>query len=84
MGSLLPCYTMPEQYYTFSYSDYVVVEKLVQGAGTTSPLQTDSVTVHYQGRLLPSASYARGYIFDQSYAGTFDPEYSYTDKVVGS
>jgi FKBP-type peptidyl-prolyl cis-trans isomerase FklB len=71
--SLLPCYTMPEQYYTFSYSDYVVVEKLVQGAGTTSPLQTDSVTVHYQGRLLPSASYARGYIFDQSYAGTFDP-----------
>ena len=71
--SLLPCYTMPEEYYTFGYSDYVVVEKLEQGGGSTSPFLTDSVTVHYQGRLLPSASYARGYIFDQSYAGTFDP-----------
>lgn len=71
--SLLPCYTMPEEYYTFGYSDYVVVEKLEQGGGSTSPFLTDSVTVHYQGRLLPSASYSRGYIFDQSYAGTFDP-----------
>ena len=71
--SLLPCYTMPEEYYTFGYSDYVVVEKLEQGGGSTSPFLTDSVTVHYQGRLLPSASYSRGYIFDQSYSGTFAP-----------
>ena len=35
-------------------------------------LLTDSVTVHYTGRLLPSASYPQGYQFDSSYAGTFD------------
>ena len=70
---LYPCFTMPEEYYTFSYSDYVVAEKLEQGYGTTSPLQTDSVEVHYVGRLLPSPSYPQGFVFDRSFAGTFDP-----------
>jgi FKBP-type peptidyl-prolyl cis-trans isomerase FklB len=70
---IIPCYTMPDEGYKLNYYDNIVVEKLEQGSGTTSPLQTDSVTVHYQGRLLPSASYSRGYIFDQSYSGTFDP-----------
>ena len=45
---LYPCFTMPEEYYTFSYSDYVVAERLEQGYGTTSPLQTDSVEVHFE------------------------------------
>ena len=57
----------------FGYSDYVVAEKLEQGSGTTSPLQTDSVEVHYAGRLLPSLSYPQGYQFDSSFSGTFDP-----------
>lgn len=70
---LYPCYTMPEVGYTLNYYDYVVAEKLEQGSGTTSPLLTDSVEVHYSGRLLPSASYPKGYQFDSSYAGTFDP-----------
>lgn len=70
---LIPCYTMPEVGYTLNYYDYVVAEKLEQGSGTTSPLLTDSVEVHYSGRLLPSASYPKGYQFDSSYAGTFDP-----------
>ena len=71
--SLLPCYTLPDNGYAFGYSDYVVAEKLEQGSGTTSPLQTDSVEVHYAGRLLPSLSYPQGYQFDSSFSGTFDP-----------
>ena len=29
--------------------------------------------VHYQGRLIPSPTYPKGYLFDSSYSGTFDP-----------
>ena len=78
---LLPCYTLPDKGYTLGYSDYVVVEKLVQGSGTTSPLQTDSVKVHYSGHLLPSLSYPKGYPFDQSYPGTYDPETATPSKL---
>ena len=35
--SLYPCYTLPDKGYSFGYSDYIVVEKLEQGSGTTSP-----------------------------------------------
>jgi FKBP-type peptidyl-prolyl cis-trans isomerase FklB len=70
---VFPCYTLPEIGYTPNYFDYVVVEKLTQGSGTTSPLQSDSVEVHYCGRLLPSRSYPQGFLFDKSYDGNFDP-----------
>ena len=71
---VIPCYTMPNEGYILSYFDYIVAEKLEQGSGKTSPLQTDSVKVHYVGRLLPSYSYPQGMIFDQSYVGTYDPD----------
>lgn len=71
--SLYPCYTLPDKGYSFGYSDYIVVEKLEQGSGTTSPLQTDSVEVHYVGRLLPSHSYPQGFVFDRSFPGEYDP-----------
>ena len=71
---LYPSFTLPDKGYSFGYGDYVVAEKLKEGSGITSPLLTDSVEVHYMGRLLPSPSYAQGLIFDRSYAGTFDPE----------
>lgn len=77
---LIPCYTLPDNAYNFNYCDYVVAEKLKQGSGTTSPLQTDSVDVHYAGRLLPSRSYPQGFLFDSSYSGTFDPELSTPSK----
>jgi FKBP-type peptidyl-prolyl cis-trans isomerase FklB len=70
---IIPCYTMPTKGYTLNYYDNIVAEKLEQGGGAESPLLTDSVEVHYSGRLLPSASYPQGYQFDSSYAGTFDP-----------
>ena len=34
--------------------DYIVVNVLENGTGSGCPLYTDSVKVHYEGRLLPS------------------------------
>ena len=53
-------------------ADYIYVEKLESGDGTTLPLFTDTVRVAYRGRLIPSASYDDGYVFDQTYEGDFD------------
>lgn len=47
---------------------YIYVQKLEQGTGTYHPLYNDSVRVHYLGRLIPSASYPQGKVFDKSYA----------------
>ena len=53
-------------------ADYIYVEVLESGSGTESPLATDTVRVAYRGRLIPSASYTDGYVFDQSYLGDFN------------
>lgn len=59
-------------------ADYILVKVLEssQETNASKPLYTDSVAVHYQGRLLPSTNYAEGYVFDQSYYGNFNPELS--------
>ncbi len=55
-----------------SNSDYIIVNVIEEGdAASATPLYTDTVTVHYLGRLLPSVSYAYGYVFDQSYYGNY-------------
>lgn len=60
-----------------SNSDYIIVNVLEEGDPASSmPLYTDTVTVHYLGRLLPSVSYPYGYVFDQSYYGNYDGEVS--------
>lgn len=51
---------------TYAPEDYIIVEKLVNGTGEVSPAYSDSVAVHYQGRLIPSTTYTSGYIFDKS------------------
>lgn len=58
--------------------DYIIVEVLNEGssAGNSTPYYTDSVSVHYSGRLLPSTSYPYGYVFDQSYFGDFNTDIS--------
>ena len=57
-----------KEYYVYCHSE-------VKGAGTVCPLFTDTVACNYRGRLIPSASYPEGYVFDQSYKGkTIDPE----------
>lgn len=48
-------------------TQYIVVHVLNEGSGSGSPLYTDSVRVHYTGRLLPSTSYENGYQFDTSF-----------------
>jgi len=55
-------------------ADYIVVKVLEEGTGSGCPLYTDSVRIHYRGRLIPSTSYAEGYVFDQTYAGEFNPQ----------
>ena len=72
---LMEGYTKPDHDYAYQYYDYVVVEKLENGPGTTSPLSTDTVEVHYAGHLLPSADKYKqsGYEFDRTYSDPFDP-----------
>ena len=64
-------------------ADYILVKVLEssQETNASKPLYTDSVAVHYQGRLLPSTRYTEGYVFDQSYYGNFNPELSRPTKM---
>lgn len=48
-------------------SDYVYCKKLSSGSGTVNPIFTDSVYIHYRGRLIPTPEHPQGYVFDQSY-----------------
>lgn len=57
---------------TGNAGDYIYVEVLETGTGTESPLFTDTCRVAYRGSLIPSSSYADGYVFDQSYKGEFN------------
>lgn len=56
---------------THSY-DHIIVNVLNEGHGSGCPLYTDSVKVHYSGRLLPSKNYPEGYLFDQSWTGDYN------------
>ena len=61
-------------------SDYVYVKQIEKGEGTESPLFTDSVRVVYQGRLIPSKSYSKGYVFDGTVYGTYSSKTAYTNR----
>lgn len=69
-----------------SNTDYIIVQVIEEAPDeeTDSPLYTDSVKVHYLGRLLPSVSYDNGYIFDYSYYPPFDEETAVASKFVVS
>lgn len=58
-----------------SNSDYILMQYIDSdpNAKDEYPRYTDSVRVHYRGRLIPSPSYPKGYLFDSSYSGEFDP-----------
>lgn len=53
-------------------ADYIYVDVLESGSGTETALFTDSVLYTYRGSLIPSKSYADGYVFDQTFLGDFD------------
>jgi len=65
-------------------ADHIIVEVLNAGTGSGCPLYTDSVKVHYEGRLLPSTSYHAGYVFDKSFYGEYDLETSLPAKMAVS
>lgn len=52
--------------------DCVVVERLSAGDGVTVPAFTDSVAVHYEGRLIPTAEHPEGVVFDSSWSGDYN------------
>lgn len=52
-------------------SEYIYVKVIEQGDDGDSPFYTDSVRLVYRGRLIPSATYPEGYVFDQTMSGTF-------------
>ena len=60
--------------------DYIVVEVLEEGTGSGVPMYSDTVYVHYSGRLIPSDSYPEGYIFDSSYDGELNVETALPSK----
>ncbi|MBQ9357661.1 MAG: FKBP-type peptidyl-prolyl cis-trans isomerase [Prevotella sp.] len=67
-----------------SSNDYIYAKKVVNGTGTECPAYTDSVRVAYRGRLIPSANYPDGYVFDETATGTFSTATAYTVKTVVS
>lgn len=70
--------------FTSAPEDYIAVKVLETGTGSGCPLFTDNVWVHYQGHLLPSKSYASGYVFDQSFYGSFNENTAVPAKFVVS
>jgi len=47
---------------------YIYVHKMLTGTGTNNPLFTDSIRIHYEGRIIPTTSYPAGYVFKKSYS----------------
>ena len=68
---------------TYRPENYIIAHVEQAGTGTTSPLYSDSVSMHYMGRLIPSTTYTSGLIFDKSWssntfnAATSRPNHSY-------
>lgn len=65
-------------------SDHIVVQVIKNGTGTVNPLYTDSVRVHYEGRLMPSASYPEGYVFQSTWTGKYNEETMVPTQFVAS
>ena len=54
-------------------TDYIVANVISEGnSSTATPLQTDSVRVFYEGRLIPSDSYPEGKVFDCTWNGEYN------------
>lgn len=51
----------------------IVVEVLQNGSGPGCPMYTDSVRVHYEGRMMPTAEHPKGVVFDASWSGDYNP-----------
>jgi FKBP-type peptidyl-prolyl cis-trans isomerase FklB len=62
-------------------SDYVYAKVIASGDETSErPAYTDSVRVSYQGRLIPTASYPEGKVFDGTVYGTYNDKTNSSTK----
>ena len=59
---------------SYGDEDYIVVHVLHAGSGEEAPMYTDSIQMSYRGRLIPTDSYKNGYVFDQTFQGTYHSE----------
>lgn len=73
---VIPSYSKPENGYTLRSYDYIVVRKFESSVYEESPLLSDSVEVHYVGRLKESANVHKnfGMEFDRSYNGAYNAQ----------
>lgn len=55
-------------------NDYIVAEVITDGGSSQTVNFTDSVSILYQGRLMPSDTYPEGYVFTSTWTGEYDPE----------
>lgn len=70
---------------TTTITDHIVAHVLTEGDSSAGPtLFTDSVAIHYSGRLMPSESYPEGYNFDSSWTGDYNLETMTASKGVAS
>lgn len=69
---ILPSWTVNDSVAALSPMSNVVVHVITEGTGTACPIYTDSVQVHYRGRLIPSDNYPDGWTFDQSFTGNYN------------
>lgn len=63
-------------------NDKIVVKVLKEGNGAGSPLVTDSVRVHYEGRMMPTTEHPDGLVFDCSWTGDYNPNTMVPSKFV--
>ncbi len=69
---ILPSWTVNDSIAALSPTNNVVAHIIKSGTGSSCPIYTDSVQVHYRGRLIPSPSYPEGWVFDQSFTGNYN------------
>jgi len=77
-------YSKDQSLTTGKNTDCIYVKVLESGTDTESPMATDSVRVSYEGRLIPSATYANGYVFDTRAYGTYELSTSATSRFLVS
>lgn len=81
---IIKSFSIEDSLYTGKNTDYIIVNVLKNGTGSGSPIYTDSVRVRYTGKLLPSASYSDGYVFDTTNPNDIDDsQAAVADFVVG-
>lgn len=70
---------------TYLPQDSIIVRIIERGSSNVKPYATDSVSINYIGRLIPTESYPLGRVFDhsglyESEEEVFNPDFAYPTK----